>query len=407
MRRALLVLTANEPAIFSTRAATEGQHDTLRHPTGAALLGWAAGGGRYDRFNNPFAVFHSGLVRFSNALPMTSSRCVTYPVPKILARRKLDSIGGSGQLDATAVTVGFDPDERDAKDRKVQREGLSGIFVTGTGGVLAPRTGSRLRTAVDKGRAADGQLFGYTHLDPSDAPRYVATIEADAAAIKDDDWQRLLGAFRRQTLRLGRAAGTSYGGAYDCELREDAAATHVWPAGVIAAGATRVRVWALSDLALCDSDGAPCFLPTAAMLGLPPGGVHDSGDSAIGQRRYAPWNGHLRRRDLERQVIEAGSVFTFVYGPGLPGTAQAKETVGQFQEAGLGRIMVAPPLLDGEDGRRQPGQPPVFAAAPEPLPAWKTEPAVAAPPRPGAAGEPVERWLAAMRELDAAPEIVT
>lgn len=402
MRRARLVLTANEPAIFSARAATEGQHDTLLHPTGAALLGWAAGGGRYDRFDDAFAVFHSGLVRFSNALPLTPSGCVAYPVPKILARRKGDSVGESGQLDA-AVTVGFDPDERE-QGRKVQREGLAGFFVTSTGATLKPATGSRLRTAIGQGRAAEGQLFGYKHLDPREAPRYAATVEADADAKLDKDWDRLLSAFRGQTLRLGRASGTSYGGAYHCEVREDAAAALVWPSGAIAAGATRVRVWALTDLALCDADGAPCFLPTAAMLGLPPGGTHDGGDSAIGQRRYAPWNGHLRRRDLERQVIEAGSVFTFTYKPGLPASAQAKATVGQFQEAGLGRILVAPLLLDGSDGRRKPGLPPIFAAAPVSISAAASTQITAAPPHPDAARDSVRRWLQAMDQLDPAQE---
>lgn len=406
MRRALLVLTANEPAIFSTRAATEGQHDTMRHPTGAALLGWAAGGGRYDRFADPFTIFHSGLVRFSNALPVTASGCVAYPVPRILAKRKHHprvADDDTGRLDTEAVTVGFDPDEKDEQCRKVQREGLKHVFVTGAGEVLAPLTGARLRTAIVKGRAADGQLFGYTHIDPRDAPRYVATIEAERTPRRDDDWPKLLDAFRGHTLRLGRAAGTGYGGAYTCEVYENAASALVWPLGTIAANATRVRVWALSDLALCDADGAPCFLPAAAMLGLPPGGVHDSADSAIGVRRYAPWNGHLQRRDLERQVIEAGSVFTFTYKQPLPTMARQKATVGQFQESGLGRILVAPLLLDGQDGRREPGDRPTLGAAAEHILDPVTPPT--APP-PSTRPEPVLQWLNAMRDLDAARENV-
>ena len=403
MRRALLVLTAHEPAIFSTRAATEGQHDTVRHPTGSALLGWAAGGGRYAGFANQFAVFHAGQVRFSNALPVTRSGCVAWPVPQILTEPKNgpravpDMKDGAGRLDPGVVTVGFAPDDRDAQGRKVQRETLKRIFVTSAGEVLSPRTGSRLRTAIDNGHAAEGQLFGYTHLDPADAPRYVATIEADDGAISDDDWKKLLAAFQGQRLRLGRAAGTSYGGAYGCEVRESVASAEVWPVGAIAAGAKRVRVWALSDLALVDADGAPCFLPTAAMFGLPAGGLHDSGDSAMGVRRYAPWNGHLRRRDLERQVIEAGSVFTFTYDPPLAAMPQPRTTVGQFQEAGLGRILVAPVLLDGPDGQRYPGQPPAFAAAPEPILA-PVAPLAAAPPGPRRAV--VLQWIDAMRDLD-------
>ena len=202
--------------------------------------------------------------------------------------------------------------------------------------------------------------------------------------------------------RLGRAAGTSYGGAYTCEVREVEAAARLWPQGTVAAGATRVRVWALSDLALLDANGAPCFSPTATMLGLPGDGAFDGADSAIGVRRYAPWNGNLRRRDLERQVIDAGSVFTFTYTRPLAAMEQQRATVGQFQEAGLGRIMVAPPILDGRNGR-QPGDPPTFTAS-APIVEAVPSPRQPPPQQPAAGSEPVLRWLEAMRILDTSRE---
>ena len=70
MRRMLLILTPTERAAFSARAATEGDHQTLNYIPGAALLGWAAAR-LYDDMEDPFCVFHSGAVRFSNALPLT------------------------------------------------------------------------------------------------------------------------------------------------------------------------------------------------------------------------------------------------------------------------------------------------------------------------------------------------
>ena len=401
-RRALLILTAHEAAIFSARAATEGHHQTLPHPTGAALLGWAAGGGRYMEFEDPYTVFHSGLVRFSNALPLTGSGCVAYPVPQILTEPKT-GVGGSGKdaaemrrLNPAVVTVGFDPDERDAYDRKVQREALKRLFVTADGEVLTPRTGSRLRTATEKGRAAEGQLFGYTHLDPGNSQRYAATIEAESGAIaKDKDWRLLLSAFRGVRLRLGRAAGNSYGGDYSCEVDESEAAPSPWPRGVVTDGTTQVRVWALSDLALIDSFGSACFSPSATMLGLPDGGTLSRADSAIGVRRYAPWNGHLRGRDLERQVIEAGSVFTFTYKQPLTRFEQTKPAVGLCQEAGLGRIAVAPALLGASD---KAGAAPVFAAKSDPIVRPTEGPVSLDKRRDGSA--PVMMWLAAMKELD-------
>ena len=404
MRQALLILTAREPAIFSSRGATEGQHQTLAHPTGAALLGWAAGGGRYDGFVDPFTIFHSGLVRFSDALPLTRSGCPAYPVPQILAEPKhrrggvVQTGDGSRRLDPGAVTVGCDPGERTGDGRKVQREALRRIFLTTAGEVLLPLTGSRLRTATNQGRAADGQLFGYTHLDPGDSQRYAATIEAEPDAMSDSDWLRLLHAFDGQRLRLGRAAGTAYGGDYLCTVQDGRAAAGLWPCGAIAGGATRVRIWALSDLALLDEDGTACFAPSAGRLGLPEGGRFSRADSAIGVRRYAPWNGHLRGRDLERQVIEAGSVFSFPYEQPLNAMIQRKTVIGQYQEAGLGRILLAPLLLDGTDGLRNPGSAPILADASDRI--ADEAPVRKGPELPGDGKEPVLLWLNAMLQLD-------
>lgn len=397
MRRALLILTASHPAVFSARAATEGQHQTLAHPTGAALLGWAASAGKYAKFKDPFAVFHSGRVRFSNALPLTADGCATYPVPRLLAAPKhgpggvqwADPVAGAaGMLDCGQVSVGIAADERDDAGNKVQREFLKGLFVSMAGAVVKPATGARLRTATRDGRAADGQLFGYTHLDPK-AASYAATIECEADAICDGDWMLLLAAFAAGP-RLGRASGTAYGGGYACRVIDGAGAA-LWPLGAIAAGAMRVRVWALSDLALVDAHGAPCFVPSADMLGLPAGGTFHAAHSAIGVRRYAPWNAHLRTRDLERQVIEAGSVFTFTYEQPLAATTQSRAAVGQFQEAGLGRIVVAPALLDGA-----PGDTLVVADTPVPIAALEAAKATAAMAPPPSE---VLQWLAAMDRL--------
>lgn len=406
MRRALLIMTANEPAVFSARSATEGQHQTLLHPTGSALLGWAASDGRYARFRNAFAVFHSGEVRFSDALPLTPDGHVGYPMPQLLAAPKHGPGGVTSQadggrcLDSQQVTVGVSPDERNPDGSRVQRETLSRrLFVTQTGRVIEPRTGSRLRTATQGGRAAEGQLFGYTHLDANDAPRYAASIECNTGALCDDDWQTLLAAFSSQRLRLGRGAGTFYGGGYTCSVTESGSAARLWPTGSIAAGATRVRVWALSDLALVDGFGAPCFVPTAGMFGLPPGGVLDSADTAIAMRRYAPWNAHLGRRDLERQVIEAGSVFSFIYAIPAASAKQSRAAVGLYQEAGLGRLWMAPPLLDGADGKPTPGGRPSMIGQPAPLIGEHRPSPV--PQRPRTSGIDVLDWLAAMRDLDA------
>jgi CRISPR-associated protein Csx10 len=384
MKRALLILTATEPAVFSERAATEGGHRTLPHPTGSALLGWAASAGRYkDLLGKAFDIFHSGRVRFSNALPLTldppqtsgtgnwsSANVPAYPMPQLLMEPK-HLRGGSkgGKLVADVVRVGRTKSSNEPNQQ--QYEPLSkSLFVTAGGDIIEPGLGSRLRTATHEGRAAEGQLFGYMHIEPHSRPskhrvpppgpmRYAATIEAvDEDVLGTDEWEILRTAFTDRSLRIGRASGTYYGGAYDCQFFDEEG-QDLWPPGGTREGATVVRVWALSDLALVDGFGSPCFVPTAEMLGLPQGGKLEESDSAISVRRYAPWNRAVARaqdrhrrsgtRDLERQVIAAGSVLSFRYDKGAPAKPGAG-VVGLWGEAGLGRIWTAPPLLQSNRG---------------------------------------------------------
>ncbi len=60
-------------------------------------------------------------------------------------------------------------------------------------------------------------------------------------------------------------------------------------------------------------------------------------------RRYAPWNGFLRSREQERAVIQAGSVLQYKVTNIDP--TKLPKVIGQYQEAGLGRIWINPKLL--------------------------------------------------------------
>ena len=191
MNQQIMILTAAEAAVFSERAATEGAHVTLPHPPGSALLGWAAAQGRYSNYQDAFSIFHSGKVRFSNALPLTEKGDAAYPVPELLMRKKEDTAGldKGVRLDFGRLEIGrpVQPPKQDG-DRP-QREPLRKFFVTSGGEIWKPEIGSRLRTATELGSASTGRLFGYSHLQPGAAARkqrYAFSIEADG--LSDEDW---------------------------------------------------------------------------------------------------------------------------------------------------------------------------------------------------------------------------
>ena len=339
--RTRLRLTQTRPAIFGVRAATEGAHKTHPAPTGGALLGWAAGS--YADFADPFAVFHGG-VRFGAAAPLAPDGSVCAPMPKLFMAPKHDPGGGirDGRIDTETVRVGR-PRPTDGAAPIQYAPVESAPFIGPTGFAVNPARGRRLRTATEKGRAAENQLFGYEHLSADEKPEFVAFVERDAA-VSDDGWERLMAAFDGRTLRLGRARGTSYGGEFECRAETVEEETETVPKG-----AQRLRVLAMSDLALADEFGAPCVAPDHAMLGLPPARFVGA-DSALSLRRWAPWNAKLGARDVERQVVEAGSVLTFDLDEPLDKDLPARAAVGLWRETGLGQIWIAPPFLVGDAG---------------------------------------------------------
>lgn len=353
MKRALLVLTATEPAIFSERAATEGTHRSRLAPTGSALLGWAAGRlyGQLEAKGAAFKVFHSGTVRFSDGLHLMGPHAA-YPTPRVLFASKTGKDSIENRIKNKQAWVGRPAFQNDLKNKNKQPEAIDRPLLTLGLDMPGVETGGRLRTATEAGHAREGALFGFSHLEPGspDHPaRFAATLEADD--LDEEGWSELKGAFDGQTLRLGRAASSGYGGWYACKWFDrghkdfaDVWRPAVWPIGP---DDPLVRVWVLSDLALFDGNGAPLFEPAVRDLGLPLGGQLDRTESSVAMRRFAPWNRHLNCRDVERQVIAAGSVLSYRYNGGAPAMMNPPALAGVFQEQGLGRIWINCPLLRG------------------------------------------------------------
>jgi CRISPR-associated protein Csx10 len=397
MKRALLILTPAERAIFSARAASEGVHRGRPHPTGASLLGWAARM-LYNKLDAARAwhIFHSGAVRFSDALPVVHDGHVAFPAPKLLVSLKSGGepvVSDGGRLVADRVWVGRKAFKN--ANPTGQGDALKLAFLTDQLEVFSPPSDGRLRTATEEGRAKRQAMFGYGHLEPvltrngaadSATPvRYAATIEGD---LTDREWEMLRAVFTREPLRLGRAAATSYGGWYACTWNEETGYLDYWQEQPFRddLGSKPLRVWLLSDLAVVDDFGAPCFRPTPKQIGLPEGGELDDTESLTETRRYAPWNGALNGRDIERQVIAAGSVLSYRYQQPIPLECRMPVTTGLFQEQGLGRLWVDPPMLRGS----QPAAPAEEEAVPAAASAGTI--VLSRPDEPEAPPSAIARW---------------
>jgi len=343
-----LALTLESDVVLSRRAATIGGHETLKSIPGAALLGAVAcsrQGGRtlYDRLgDDAFRAFHSGEVRFGCGWPDDGTGRPAYSIPRSLHRLKRPA----------AVRPGADPKEGTdlvnlavgTRPTGVQLLQQRGGFVGPDGQLAHVATRYSMRTAVgDQGQASAGLLFGYEAI--SAGQRFLARIDADDAALLDRIGRELFGERDAVTLAVGRSRSAEFG-----RVRAERFSFQPWPIGDGHDG--RIVVLVVTDTALRDEEtGQPRLLPRGEDFGLP-GWVVDDERTFLRTRAWSPFHGKRRRPDLERQVIEAGSVVVLARSGGSVDTRDVDEAreataagVGDWREEGLGQVLVQPTLL--------------------------------------------------------------
>ncbi|ART83447.1 hypothetical protein CBP31_13115 [Oceanisphaera profunda] len=331
--------------IISQSGATAGDHGCLDYLPGSTLLGVAASRLYADLPQEQSnLLFHSGLVRFGDALPMSNGEH-SLPVPLCWHHIKGEGIYqvSEPQLNADAL---FDPSRKSPAEGKQPKQIRAG-HVTASGQLLKAHLDYELKTAInaETGSAATSQLFGYQSLTAGQEFVFSITIDAqvDASLVQQLE-QSLVG-----PVLLGRSRSAQFGQAKIQKI------TGLPESTPVSADKT-LRLWLLSDLALLDDMGNPQVTPTAKALGLPEGSEWQVNHSFIRTRSYTPFNSKRRSYDLARQVISRGSVLVF----SLPRALTDQELhglrfAGQYQESGLGCMAINPPLLANAT--------PVFSAA--------------------------------------------
>lgn len=335
MRHATFDILLEQPLIISQQAASAGAHQSLDYLPGSTFLGLAAS--RLYAGLTPaeaWTLFHSGQVRFGDALPLVGDE-TGFPVPLCWHTYKGEAAQRNGQLLAANL---FDP-SCPGSDKTRQPVQLRGGYATSSGQLLTPVRQQTLKTAIDRqtGMAAESQLFGYEALAAGQRFRCVISADDDVPAAL---WQRLQETLAG-TASLGRSRSAQFG-RVQIEPQSTTGAEH--PAS--AQDRTRLTLWLLSDL-LLEEHGQPCLIPHPHLLGLPEGSRWLSEASFLRSRRYSAYNAYRRHYDSERQVITRGSVLRFELP--RPLTAEEHERLQQGLglqiESGLGSAWVNPPLL--------------------------------------------------------------
>lgn len=327
--------------IVSESSATSGDHQSLDYIPGATLLGVAA-----KRLYRDLApedsdlLFHSGAVRFTDALPAIQ-QAPGWPVPICWHQVKGESVFLPGSqnkvINSQAI---FDPSRRQL-EQGIQPKQLRSGYITACGHMISVAKDYELKTAINAntGAAAQAQLFGYQSIRAGQM--FCFSVVADES-VSDHLLKKIADCLVGEA-RVGRSRSAQFG---HVQIEK---ATSPMAELEKNQSITELRLWLLSDLALLDDNGNPLLTPTAQAFGLPEQSEWLVQKSFLRTRSYAPFNAKRRCYDLQRHVISRGSVLVFKLNKPLTDEQYASlQWVGQHQAAGLGRIWVNPSLLSTE-----------------------------------------------------------
>ncbi len=328
--------TLLEEIVISERAATEGGHDSLDYLPGATFLG-AVAAHWYNELNpkDVYTVFHSGKVRFSNGLPLSEDEQLSYPMPLCWYQHKRETKSGTMAL----RNYQFSEYPKTIRAKQIQGDYISLAAIEPNNRLTIVKQKFRMKTGInaDVGTARDSQLFGYSSLPAGDS--FVFSLEVDDdvnPSLFEEIVERLLG-----TLKLGRSRSAEYGAVsiekFETKDERQAAKT-----------TSSVTFWLLADMALQDEFGQPLLQASAKNVGLPAHFQLDLEKTFVRSRRYAPFNAHRCRREIERVVLTMGSVLHFSSHQSVDAKTLQRiqaQGIGLYRQNGLGRVWINPPLL--------------------------------------------------------------
>lgn len=348
MKQKFFNLTLLSDIVLQKSSNTQGKNESRDFIGGSVIFGIVAK--HYDEFSNPFAIFHSGAVRFGEAKPLISGK-ISYKIPLCF----------------------FAPKE--AKDLREVYNALFCDFATKPLQDLQPRQirsgyiNEDLQKAELQYRytqkvnlqaksTKDNQMFGYEAICKSAVFGFV--VEFDECVSNDDIekiTQILCG-----THFIGKSKNAEYGEVliesstdfypikHDLNLNTQDSSQDF--SQNFSQDFSKVALYVASQLALFDST-MPTFIPNAKNLGL---------DSAqilwekthIKTKIHTPYNQKRKAKDSARLIIEQGSVITLrnLSQSDKDKLKNGKILCGGFLSEGYGEILVNPSfLMQGKDNK--------------------------------------------------------
>jgi len=301
--------------VLPATSNTEGNIEQLDFIPGSNFLGMVAK--NYDDFEDSFAVFHSGAVKFGDAHILENGN-ETYKLPLSYFHEKLD--------EGTILNHHLIEDFSHYAQLKQKRKGY-----ISKGNVLSyVEYNYSQKSAYDKDvrRSKDSSMFGYRAI--KSGTKWQFNIKIDESISQKN--VELIKKSIEGTQRLGKSKSAEFGLIKIQERGTLQTITNSFSKYLI--------LYADSRLALVDDEGNPTYELHHLFKGLKKENIlYDK--SQIRTSRFTPYNGARKTKDYERVCINKGSVIV------LQGVAKESipEYVGAFLSEGFGHILLNPSFL--------------------------------------------------------------
>lgn len=331
MKRKTFKIHLKSEVAVGSPGTVNGGRDHLDYLQGGLFLG-AVAARLYEQLgDDAWTVFHSGKMRFCDALPLSPSGQIAFPTPQSLAQKKHQQTEQAHLFQASEL-VNLAYQERVAGLDKV-----AAPYLSGAGEKVRPLTQYRLKTAIDPrtGGSMDRRLYGYHSLLPNQT--YYFRLEADDD-VADSLFQKVVAALQKP-MRLGRSTSAEYGRVevepFEAQLPQPAPTSD-----------GTLTLLLCSHLAVEDDGGAALALPESHQLGLPDGKLIRK-RCFVRHAWHSMYNATYRAFESDLPIITRGSVLCYAMSP--EDLAQVTRNpllyAGLQQQRGFGCMLVNPPFL--------------------------------------------------------------
>ena len=333
MRELKFEITFKSPIILQAASNTQGKMSLLDFIPGSAFLGMVAS--RYNEFSDPFKIFHSGAVKFCDALPIKDGK-EFFKIPLSYFHEKLDS----SKIYNHHLLCRYNDNDRDKFEDFIQLKQMRSGYINDENEQLSFVYDFSQKSAYDKEarRSKDSQMYGYEAFRAGQKWKFGVKFNESVSQNEIDLVKETL----ERSTRLGKSKSAEYG-AVKIEFigeQKDENKNFTPPEKY-------TFIYAKSRLALIDENGNPSYDVKYILPNLSQNNI-DYGKTQIRVSQFTPYNGTRATKDYERICINKGSVIA-LKDLSSEQVAELKNGVGAYLSEGFGEVLINPLFLSGGD----------------------------------------------------------